>query len=160
MDWLLQKATELGVDTIIPIVTRRSVIRPKESRLQAQQARWDRIVLEAAQQSERWTVPTVAAPMEWKEYVDRCAGCAYRLLTAERTSAVGIGAVAIGNDPEACVAVAVGPEGGWEPEELREAAQRGFIPVSLGLRVLRAETAAIAALSIIQSRVGELGGSG
>lgn len=160
MDWLLQKATELGVDTIVPIVTRRSVVRPKESRLQAQQARWDRIVLEAAQQSERWTVPTVAAPMEWKEYVDRYAGCAYRLLTAERTSAVGIGAVAIGNDPEACVAVAVGPEGGWEPEELREAARRGFILVSLGLRVLRAETAAIAALSIIQSRVGELGGSG
>ncbi len=157
MDWVLQKATELGADTIVPLVTRRSVVRPQASRLHNQQARWNRITLEAAQQSERWTAPTVNLPLEWTEFIGRFDDCAYKLLPAERETAGGIGEVSIGKDPEACIVLAIGPEGGWAPEEVQEAARRGFVTVSLGSRILRAETAAIAALSVVQSRIGELG---
>jgi 16S rRNA (uracil1498-N3)-methyltransferase len=157
MDWVVQKATELGVAVIAPVVSARVITRPKADRLKPQQERWQRIALEAAQQAERWTIPVVSSSQSVSDFFETQAPSSLRLLLSERRSGQRLHAVALPDGPDHQVVLAVGPEGGWEGEEVQHALERGFTPVTLGSRILRAETAAIAAISILQSRLGELG---
>ena len=157
MDWAIQKATELGVAALIPLVSEQTVVRPKQGRAGAQQERWQRIALEAAQQSERWDVPTVAAPSSAMAFFAAPDQTALKLILSERETGQSLGSVSFPSSPADTITLAVGPEGGWRDEELAEARARGFLPVTLGTRILRAETATIAAVSIVQSRLGELG---
>lgn len=158
MEWLIQKATELGVASITPLVTRQTIIRPKTARLSAQEERWQRIALEAAQQSERWEVPTVAAPHEATGFFTAHPPNLLALILSERSSGTRLADLPLPTAQSGSgVVLAVGPEGGWAEEEARLAEERGFLPVTMGSRILRAETAALAALSILQSRLGELG---
>lgn len=157
MDWAIQKATELGVSAIIPLTTRHGVVRPHTSRVEAQQARWQRIALEAAQQSERWDVPTIQQPVAVEMFFKQPRGSTSRLILSERAAGQSLCSVPLPNDPESSVTVATGPEGGWAPDELALAATSEWTTVTLGTRILRAETAALASVSVIQSRLGELG---
>lgn len=155
MDWAIQKATELGVARIVPLVSQQVIVRPRPGRIGAQQERWQRIALEAAQQSERWDVPAVAEPMDAAVFFSGPDRADLRLILSEREIGQSPGTIAL---PSAgTLALAVGPEGGWRKEELLHARACGYVPVTLGPRILRAETAALAALSIVQSRLGELG---
>ncbi|ALA58891.1 16S rRNA (uracil(1498)-N(3))-methyltransferase [Nitrospira moscoviensis] len=156
LDWVIQKATELGVDRIVPLVTRHSVVRPQPSRMEHQRSRWQRIALEAAQQSERWTVPTVDEPVDCTE-VSAVSASAMKLALVERSAKTSLAAVPLPVEADHTVLLLIGPEGGWDEEELRFMAAQGYNTVTLGSRILRAETAAIAALSILQSRLGNLG---
>lgn len=156
MDWVIQKATELGVDRVVPVLAAHSVVRPLAERIERQRARWERIALEAAQQCERRFVPCIDQPATVAELLSRSKSAASKILLAERSAGSSLLTVPLpgtGDD----VWLLVGPEGGWEEEEVAQSLQDGFSAVTLGPLILRAETAAIAAISVLQSRLGQLG---
>ncbi|HJT20941.1 MAG TPA: 16S rRNA (uracil(1498)-N(3))-methyltransferase [Nitrospira sp.] len=156
MDWVVQKATELGVDAIVPIQTKHAVVKIHADRTEHQRARWERIALEAAQQSERWTVPTIAAPVDVSKTTASYPS-AVKLVLAERAGEGSLTTIALPKASEESIVLFIGPEGGWDGEELKLMQHQGCKAVTLGSRILRAETAALTALSIVQSRLGELG---
>ncbi|HAP42235.1 MAG: RsmE family RNA methyltransferase [Nitrospira sp.] len=156
MDWVVQKASELGVRTIVPLISRHGVVRPHPDRVAAQVARWQRIATEAAQQSEQWQPPHLLEPMESRRLFSTLSTtCA--LLLAERQDTLGLAAVPLPTLANDTITLIVGPEGGWADEELSQAIQGQCRTVSLGEHILRADTAALTALSIVQSRLGRLG---
>jgi 16S rRNA (uracil1498-N3)-methyltransferase len=157
MDWVIQKATELGVTTIVPIHSTHSVIKPNPERLGHQRSRWERIARDAAEQSERWTLPTIEDPVNLAEICRRYASAPLKGMLAERSSGPSLATMPLPTDRRHPIVLLVGPEGGWAPDEQRLALEQSFLPLTLGPRILRAETAAIAALSILQSRLDEMG---
>ncbi len=151
MEWAIEKATELGVERILPIVARRSEKHLAQS-AQNRVERWRRIAREAAQQSRRSDVPVVEDVAQLKVAARR-EGNAVRLLLAEqeRTRTLRkalVEALVDSGDQLPVVRVAVGPEGGWAAEEEALFDSEGWKPVSLGPRILRAETAAITAMAV------------
>jgi len=157
MDWAIQKASELGIDRIVPVYAAHSVVKLQPDRADHQLSRWQRIALEAAQQSERWTIPAIETPATLPELFARYAVCGSKNILAERSSGPSLHTIPLPVDPKQTVIIVIGPEGGWSLEELQLAQKQGYRDISLGKRILRAETAAIAAISILQSRLGELG---
>lgn len=156
MDWVIQKATELGVERIAPVQATHSVVRPRADRIEHQRARWQRIALEAAQQSERWSVPIIDEPVTIAELLTRSKSATSKMVLAERSADTSLTTVPLpGPDDE--VWLLIGPEGGWDDTELEQVLRHGYTAVTLGPRILRAETAAIASISVLQSRLGELG---
>ena len=154
MEWAIEKATELGVAAIVPVIARRT---EKHLALAAEKRaeRWRRIAHEAAQQSRRSDVPTVDDPAPLAQRV-RAAAHATRIVLAEQESSITLRtvieeAVAAAQDEMPALEIAIGPEGGWAPEEEALFDANGWRAASLGPRILRAETAAIAALSVVAS---------
>jgi len=156
MDWVIQKATELGVAGVALIHSTHSVIKPNPERLEHQRSRWERIARDAAQQSERWTIPTIADPVDLAEICRQYASSPLKGMLVERSDGPSLSAIPLPSDRQRPIVLLIGPEGGWAPEEQRLAQEQGFLPLALGPRILRAETAAIAALSILQSRLDEI----
>jgi len=154
MEWAIEKATELGVAGIAPVIARRTekhLAQAAEKRAE----RWRRIALEAAQQARRSDVPVIHAPAPLAERV-RAASTATRIVLAEqeRTTTLGAALEAAASEARAempMLEIAIGPEGGWAPEEEALFDANGWRAVSLGPRILRAETAAIAAMAIVAS---------
>ena len=157
MDWVIQKATELGVNEIMPLQSRHSVVQIRTERLDAQLARWRRIALEAAQQSEQWRVPTIAPPQSLAGFLTTRSTGLVTLMLAERQEGNSLQTVDLPQDVTESVLVLIGPEGGWSKEEVEIAEQAESTLITLGHHILRAETAAVAAISILQSRLGNLG---
>ena len=153
MDWVIQKATELGVATIVPINSTHSVIKLNPERLEHQRSRWQRIARDAAEQSERWTIPTVADPVDLTGICRQYTSAPLKGILVERSSGPSLATIPLPQDHQHPIVLLVGPEGGWTPDEQQFAQEQGFLPLTLGPRILRAETAAIAALSILQSRL-------
>jgi 16S rRNA (uracil1498-N3)-methyltransferase len=141
---VLQKATELGVRSIIPLVTERVELRPE--RYSGKSERWERILFEAVKQCGRARVPSIEAPARFGDVLQR--GGAKILFDADAEPAT------VEQLDE--VTIFIGPEGGWSDDELALARERGVLFQRLGPRRLRAETAAIAALSVTGSRFGDL----
>lgn len=155
IEWVLQKATELGVARMTPLLTERAVVRPKADRLSHQQERWMKIITEAAQQSGRWSIPMLDPPTELLAFLTKTAGYGLKLIFWEGASPQsprGRIAEAIASSPREGV-VLIGPEGGWEKAEVDAACAMGYQALSLGARILRAETAALSALSIVQYEI-------
>lgn len=157
MDWAIQKSTELGVAAIIPLISRHTVVRPKQGRIDSQQERWQRIAREAAQQSERWDIPMIEVPRDAVDFFATPDPAGLKLILSERRPGQSLRSVPLPSVPAQTVVLAIGPEGGWRDEELDAAGANGYLAVALGARILRAETAALAAVSVIQNRLGELG---
>jgi len=141
----------------IPLIANRSIVRPRSARVRPQQGRWQRIAREAAQQAERWEIPTVSAACEAVGFFTNQDRADCRLLLCERGDGQNLASIALPRRPEQTIVMAFGPEGGWSQEEVARALECGFVPITLGTRILRAETATLAALSILQNRLGELG---
>ena len=156
MDWVIQKATELGVDRIIPVYAARSVVKLRVDRTGHQLARWQRIALEAAQQSERWSVPKIEEPATLSQLTGSDGG-SFKIILAERSNGASLQTISLPAGSHDTILSLIGAEGGWSEDELRVAQDHGWTAITLGSRILRAETAAIAALSIVQSRLGQLG---
>ena len=156
-DWTLQKGTELGVSCFVPMDCRRSVPRIRRESQPARLARWRKIIVEAAEQSGRAVIPDVADPVTFQEVCDaleRAPGLV--VLPWEGESAKSLSA-AVSEAPDSKeVALVIGPEGGLDPEEVDYARGKGLEPVSLGRRILRAETAGIAAVSTLMYALGEM----
>lgn len=148
MDLIVQKATELGVARIVPVFSSRSVARPSAGRAR----RWQTIAQEAARQSGRADVPEVTAPQVLAEAVAAVReGSRFVLWEEEHGHPLRS---ALHADPH--IALLIGPEGGLSVEEVVEARTHGFVPVGLGPRVLRVETAAIVAVALVQAAAGGL----
>ena len=156
-DWTLQKGTELGVSCFVPMQCQRSVPQPRSESQPGRVARWGKIIVEAAEQSGRAVIPEVADPVTFQEVCDaleRAPGLV--VLPWEGESAKSL-STAVSEAPDSKdVALIVGPEGGLDPEEVDYALGRGLAPVSLGRRILRAETAGIAAISALMYALGEM----
>lgn len=154
MEWALEKATELGVAAVAPVIARRT---EKHLALAAEKRveRWRRIVQEAAQQSRRSDVPIIYEPAPLASRV-RAASQAPRIVLAEQERTTTLRhaldeAVSAAADEMPQLEIAIGPEGGWAPEEEALFDANGWQAVSLGPRILRAETAAIVALAVVGS---------
>ncbi|MGE0545387.1 MAG: 16S rRNA (uracil(1498)-N(3))-methyltransferase [Dehalococcoidia bacterium] len=146
-EWLIEKAAELGVTSILPVVCTRSAVRPAEIG-RSRHERWRRIAVEAAEQCGRVTVPRIEQPVPFEAALDAAAG---RFFVAAEPAhgpvrPLGAGLGDVGGDG---VTLFVGPEGGLTPDEVRRSIDAGAAAVTLGPRILRAETAALAALSIL-----------
>jgi len=150
-EWMIQKATELGVHEIIPLRTRHCEIRLSEAKVEARLERWQRIARESAKQCRRLTIPRVRPAMAFSDFLqDECISPCNKVLFSEKSSEpLDGGSLA----PERTI-LCIGPEGGWEEGELDAAAQAHFRIVSLGPLILRAETAALVAITLIQFRTG------
>jgi 16S rRNA (uracil1498-N3)-methyltransferase len=157
MDWVIQKATELGVSEIIPLQSRHTIVQLRPERLDAQLARWQRIALEAAQQSEQWHMPVIAQPQPLTACLAGHPASALSLILTERREGQSLNTVRLPEGGNESVLLLIGPEGGWSKEEVAQAEQAGYTLMSLGPHILRAETAAIVAVGILQSRMGALG---
>jgi 16S rRNA (uracil1498-N3)-methyltransferase len=150
---VLQKATELGVDWIMPALCERSVARA--TRVERKLERWEEIVRQATRQCGRDVVPLVAAPLELDAALREGAGAPIRLVAHPTGTPLQELHSALGAGPDA-VSVAIGPEGGFSDLELARAGSLGYAPVSLGQAVLRTETAAIAFLAVLSYLAGRL----
>jgi len=158
MDWVIQKATELGVSEIIPLQSRHTIVQLRPERLDTQLARWQRIALEAAQQSEQRHLPVIAQPLTLTACLASHPTPALSLILTERREGQSLHSVHLPEgDNESVVLVLIGPEGGWSKEEIAQAEQAGCTLMTLGPHILRAETAAIVTVGILQSRLGALG---
>jgi 16S rRNA (uracil1498-N3)-methyltransferase len=148
LEWVIEKATELGVEKIVPVAANRSdpaLVHAAHKRVE----RWRRIAEEAAQQCRRVAPPEIAEPIRFSDALAR-EPATLRLFLDTESSPLGqaLSANAQSDSPLNAATLMVGPEGGWIESELRQAIDAGYRPVSLGDLVLRAETAAIAALAI------------
>lgn len=141
---VLQKATELGARSIIPMTTERVELRPE--RYANKRERWEKIVFEAVKQSGRAFVPAIAEPLAFADVVRRQTPRIVFDADAEPSTL----------EPMQETTLLIGPEGGWTEDELHAAREAGCLFQRLGPRRLRAETAAIAAMSVITSRFGDL----
>lgn len=154
IDLVLQKGTELGVSHFTPVIAGRSVPRGEAGRNDKRLERWQRIVQEAARQCRRPCLPQLDPPLNLSDAVHGCAA-PLRLMLWEK------GAVPLSKrlpaDRPASAAVLVGPEGGFSEAEADLALAAGFLPVSLGPRILRTETAGIAVASVLQYLYGDFG---
>lgn len=153
LETIARQATELGVARIVPAFTERSVPQERPDRAEAHHARLLRVVEEAARQCGRADVPEVLRPRALAAALDAAAACALRLVAWERSDAP---LAALAHPGDGGVAVLSGPEGGLSPAEVALAAGRGFVAVSLGPRVLRAETVAPALLGALSARWGDI----
>jgi 16S rRNA (uracil1498-N3)-methyltransferase len=150
MDLVVQKATELGVARIVPLASERSIVKLDAARAGSRTGRWRKVAQEAARQSQRTDVPRIDEPVTWDGVFT--LGPGLLLDPEERTLRLGQAARGVSR-----VLIAVGPEGGFSPEERERAVQAGMLPVGLGPLVLRTETAGLAALAVILHVNGELG---
>jgi 16S rRNA (uracil1498-N3)-methyltransferase len=153
MDWTLQKATELGVRRIQPVLSARSVVRLDGQQGERRLRHWQGVVAGACEQCGRSVLPVVEAPLELAQYLEVPRGADRRLVLAPDGSG-SIGALAAGL---VSVELLIGPEGGLDETEVAAAGRAGFERVRLGPRVLRTETAGIAALAVLQALAGDLG---
>lgn len=160
LDWVLEKATELGVGALVPVETEHAVVQLRGERAASRLVRWQRIVEGAARQCERADVPRVAPVGPLVAALERFGeGAALRLFCQEREEgAQGADALlARAREAGGAVVIAVGPEGGFSAAEQAAARALGYLPFTLGRRILRAETAALTAVAVVQRALGELG---
>ena len=154
IEWTIEKATELGVAAFVPVIARRTEKHLAEAAAKRAE-RWRRIVREAAQQARRSDVPVIHNPVSLAERV-RAASSSTRIVLAEQERTTTLRnavdeAIDAARDEMPVLEIAVGPEGGWAPEEEALFDASGWRAVSLGPRILRAETASIAALAVVAS---------
>jgi len=156
-DFVVQKATELGVTQIVPVKTARADIRLRDSADAGKRvARWQRIALEAAKQCGRAFVPRVADPTEFRKLIsDPELVAGQRFMFSER-GGQPFSVSENTRQPVESVIALTGSEGGWTDEEIEAARETGWQIVTLGGRILRAETAAIAVSALLQHRFGDL----
>jgi 16S rRNA (uracil1498-N3)-methyltransferase len=150
LEWAIEKLTELGLARIVPVVSNRTdlhLARAAEKRVE----RWRKIARESAQQARRLAPPEISGPAPLKEAIQAITGCRVVLSEVEE-------AVSFKSALKSCTVpttLAFGPEGGWTPEELDMFQSSGWLAASLGNTILRAETAAIAAVAITMAELGD-----
>lgn len=152
MDYTIQKAVELGVTEIVPLLTERSTVKLDEERKEKKWQHWQSIVVSAAEQSGRNRLPYLHAPQTLKTWLAQDSA-SHRFILAP-TAATKMQKIAIKNNDK--VTVMIGPEGGFSEAEIAQATTQGYQALNLGPRILRTETAAVAALAILQGLYGDL----
>ncbi|MDO8860204.1 16S rRNA (uracil(1498)-N(3))-methyltransferase [Haliea sp. E1-2-M8] len=154
MDWVVQKATELGVAGISPLYTERTEVRLRGEREERKRQHWRQVMVSACEQCGRSVTPAVHEPVALAQWLDHADGERRYVLHHRATAAPGAA------DFPASVSLLVGPEGGLSEAEIAAAEAAGFASLALGPRVLRTETAPLAALAILQARWGDMNSLG
>ena len=148
MELIVQKAVELGAYQVIPVATRRSVVRLDEKKAAAKVSRWQAIAQAAAKQSKRGVIPQVQQVMDWKRALEYVRDIPVKLIPYELAEDMNRTRELIEElEPGRDLAVFIGPEGGFEEEEIETAMAAGATPITLGRRILRTETAGMTVLS-------------
>jgi 16S rRNA (uracil1498-N3)-methyltransferase len=156
-EWVLQKGAEMGVTQFVPVLTERSLVRTKTIE-QNKLDRWRRILTEAAEQSHRGRIPQLEPILTFDQAILRLKDFDRCLIAAPSEGAMTLrdALQGIPRSP-ASVAVMIGPEGGFTDEEVARARDQGVVPISLGPRILRTETAAVVACALVLYELGEMG---
>lgn len=160
MDLIVQKNTELGVNSIRPYVSSRTIVKIDEKNSSKKIERWRRIAREAAKQSKRADIPEIGEIFSFKEMLLELAGYDKVVLLYENEKRNSLDCLGANSESFRTLALIVGPEGGFSPSEVEDIEELGSVSVSLGPRILRTETAGFAALGIIQFLFGDMGGAG
>jgi len=157
-EWVLQKGTELGVSTFVPVISERTILSDPD-RIEKKRPRWERILREAAEQSGRVRLPRLSNPLSFAESCRQRAGSGPAFIPWEESSAPSLSQALdrLAQQPREA-ALWIGPEGGLTAGEVALASGCGIEPVTLGPRILRAETASVAATAILMASLGQLGG--
>ena len=154
-DLVVQKATELGVTRVVPLLTERADVRIREPQdAKRKLERWQRIALESAKQCGRARLLIIDEPLSFADALSELGNAELRIMFAER-SGEPLNET-LGAKPAKSIAALIGPEGGWADEEIEQARASHWKIVTLGGRILRAETAAIAVAVLLQHRFGDL----
>lgn len=154
MELIIQKAVELGVYRILPVETKRCVVKLDDKKAKSKTARWQQISESAAKQSRRGIIPEVTQPLNFQKALELTEGMDLKLIPYELAEGMEktrqlLESVRPGQD----IAVFIGPEGGFDEEEIRAATEKGIEPITLGKRILRTETAPLAVLSWLMYRL-------
>jgi len=159
MDQVVQKSVELGISEIVPILTHRCIVRLDDGKIGHKSRRWQKIAEAAMEQSGRNKLPGVREAIPFDQALQETAGPGQGLtiLFWEEESSLSLRAALTANPSPARVNLFIGPEGGFSPQEAGDAASAGALPVTLGPRILRTETAGPAAVSMLLYHYGELG---
>jgi 16S rRNA (uracil1498-N3)-methyltransferase len=150
MEWAIEKCTELNVTSIVPVIARRTekhLAQAAEKRVE----RWRRIAREASEQARRTVSTEIGDPVKLSDALQAAADL--RIVLAEAEHETHLGEILRAHDGASSLALAIGPEGGWTPDELQRFEHEGWVSASLGTTILRAETAAIAAVAVARSIV-------
>ncbi len=153
MDLIVQKATELGVHAIVPVISERSEVKLDAQRAGKRHAHWRGVAIAACEQSGRTRIPTLDPPQLLQAAVAGTASDALKL-TLDPGGQHAVASLAL--DRTTGLVIAIGPEGGWSPRDRQLLQGAGFIGLRLGPRILRTETAGLAAIAALQSRFGDL----
>ena len=148
-EWAIKKATELGVTSVVPILSQRVDVRLSPERWQKKQEHWQQIVISACEQSGRAVVPEVQDPTTLSQWLSEVEADCKLVLDPEATPNAL-------HDQPTSIALLIGPEGGLAPSELKLTSENGFSAMRLGPRVLRTETAPLVALSVLGARWGDI----
>jgi 16S rRNA (uracil1498-N3)-methyltransferase len=157
MDWVVEKATELGVQTLVPFVSTYTIPKLNDRKVETRTERWQRIAVSATKQCGRTRIPKILPPRDFQELVRQPWTDTLKLLFWEKEEQQTLKQVHETEHNARAMLLVVGPEGGFSFEEADMAKEHGFRSVQLGPRILRAETAAITALSLTQVLWGDLG---
>ena len=160
-EWSLQKCTELGASAFVPVITSRTLVQERQYS-ERKIIRWQHIIREAAEQSRRGRLPEISHPLTLEKIINSAIGNHDLLLIPwEEEHSMSLKKVLFSKEVYTKVGVSIGiligPEGGFSAKEVDKAAERGFIPISLGKRILRMETAAMATLTMVLYELGEMG---
>jgi len=155
-DLVLEKGTEIGVSRFVPVIAARSQVQANGETSTARADRWDRIVIEAAEQCGRGRPPPVDAPLALEDALRQARGLLILPFEGERGQGVGAYMRGLSRRPDN-VSLFIGPEGGFEESEVELARDAGAVVVSLGPRILRSETAGIVASALVLEVLGEMG---
>ena len=149
-EWIIQKAVELGAYRIVPVRSARVIVSIDSKKEAARVARWNAVAAAAAKQSRRMFVPEVTGICSLKEALAAAENDDVRLIPYEKSDGMDTTReLVFGIQPGQSVSVVIGPEGGFEEQEIEMARQHGFEPISLGKRILRTETAGMSMLSVL-----------
>ncbi len=154
MDLILQKATELGVAAVVPVNAERTEVKLDAARAAKRVAHWNNVVHSACGQSGRAVIPLIGAPLALSAALDALAPDTLRL-TLDPQGEHRLSTLQAA--PAGGVVVAIGPEGGWSPRDRQQLQAAGFQGLQLGPRILRTETAGLAAIAALQARLGDMG---
>ncbi|HHY71460.1 MAG TPA: 16S rRNA (uracil(1498)-N(3))-methyltransferase [Thermoanaerobacterales bacterium] len=158
-DWILQKNTEIGVCKFIPIVTQRTVVKLIPSKIERRKKRWEKIVKAAAKQCMRMDIPKIDQVLTFDSSLQEIKNHQLSIIPWEQEKVTTLKKIMQDIDKNILrIAVFIGPEGGFSIDEIKKAKAAGAVPVSLGSRILKTETAAVAACSMIMYELGDMGG--
>ena len=153
MELIIQKAVELGAARVIPVETARCVVKLDRKKAESKRSRWQAISESAAKQSGRSVIPEIAMPMKYAAALKEAADCDIRLIPYENAEGMERTRKILESvQPGQKIAVFIGPEGGFEETEIRQAEEAGFEAVTLGKRILRTETAGFVVLSLLMAQ--------
>ena len=152
MDYAVQKAVEMGVSEIVPLTTERCDVKLKGDREDKRLRHWQQVAISAAEQCGRARVPEIQPVMTVQQWLEHAQACDLRLVLHHRTEQ-SLNTL----EKPSSIALMIGPEGGLTAEEIALAEDNGFLPVALGPRVLRTETAPVAAIALCQWLWGDIG---